>query len=255
MAPENIDPAGDIANLRTLKGDKDPRTIEQMIAEDETAETVLVDDVRETDDANGHEIRFKDGFAIVLKGPRPKVGDEVTLYGGMGYPVYGWALNGEIVEWQTPWERFAKRMAMLAGFDRGHREDFARDKAKLDAKYEALPAPLKARIDRFRRESPSFRIDSEAYEMAAVGDAPKIAKALAAKYGWPTNDDLRVSGGNSEEIKRAVSEFYELGYEEQKAIVPDLEDGHSGNTFGGAVSLAAGLLTGEIAEYEETAHA
>jgi hypothetical protein len=192
-----------------------------------------------------------------VQGAEPKVGDTVRFYGSaqLGGSHHGWALNGEVVEWKTPWERFAERIRWLADYDRRKRENFARSRADLDAKYEALPAPLKARIDRFRRESPTFRVESEAYEMAAVGDAPKIAKALAAKYGWPTNDDLRVSGGNSEEIKRAVSEFYELGYEKQKAIVPDLDPGHSGNTFAGAVHLAAGLLTGEVAEFEETVHA
>lgn len=252
---EQIDPAGDIAQLRALKGDQDPRTIEEMIAADTTAETVTVDEVRATDDQEQHEVHVKDSFAIVLKGPQPKVGDEVTLYGGFGHPIYGWALNGQIVKYETPWERFAERMAMLAGFDRQRREDFARNKAQLDEKYEALPAPLKARIDRFRNESADFRVQSEGYEMAAVGDAPKIARALAEQHGWTLDDDLRVTddGVTRATIKDAVQAFYDLGYEAQKALVPDLEPGHSGNTFGGAVSLAAGLLTGEVAEYEETA--
>ena len=78
-----------------------------------------------------------------------------------------------------------------------------------DAKYEALPDPLKARIDRFRAESESFRVDSEGYEMMAVWDAPKIQKALQPEVD---------AGGKPEDV---IEAFQALSYEEQKAKVPD----------------------------------
>lgn len=244
MSIDKTDQAGDLLTLRELKESDDARTIDEMIAEDENVETFRVKTVAPYGDGE-FSVTFEGGTGIGLNGAEPKVGDTVTLYGRFGHPVYGWALNGKIVEYQTPWERFAKRMAMLAGFDRKARERFAEKKGELDAKYDALPAPLKRRIDRFRSERADFRLD-EAYEMAAVGDAPKIARALARQHDWPIDENLAVTaaGPSSDKIGEAVAAFYDLSYEEQKRLVPDLDDGHSGNTFGGAVSLACALLEG-----------
>lgn len=246
MSTDTTDQAGDIATLEELKAADDPRTIEQIIAEDPNVEDLIVEQVDPVNDGEYYDVRFEGGIGMGLRGREPKPGDRVRLYGRFGFPVYGWALNGELVEYKTLWERFADRMAMLAGFDRQRREAFARDKDELDAKYDALPAPLKARIDRFRAERADFRVESEAYEMAAVGDAPKIARALAAHYDWPLDEDLNVTaaGPPSGVIEEAVEAFYALPYEEQKRIVPDLDPGHSGNTFGGAVILALALLAG-----------
>jgi hypothetical protein len=251
MSIDPQDQAGDIDRLRALKMDADPRTIGEMIADD-SYEIVTVTAVEHGKDG-WHYITTDAGYTTGVQGAEPKAGDTVWIYDdGWGGNRHGWALNGKVIEWHTPWERFAERVRWLADHDRRQREDFARDRGKLDAKYEALPVPLKLRIDRFRRESPSFRVESEAYEMAAVGDAPKIARALATARGWALDDELAVAdvGVSTEDITTAVKAFYDLDYEAQKAMVPDLDEGHSGNTFGGAVSLASGLLTGQIAAYE-----
>lgn len=177
--------------------------------------------------------------------PEPKEGDTIRVYGQLGRPFYGIDLNGVEVFWRTPWERFARRVEMLAGFDREHRERFEQNRDAMDRRYDALPAVLKARIDRFRSERADFRIDSEAYEMAAVGDAPKIARALAGREGWKLDDDLRAPGVPKERIEAVIQSFMDENYERQKELVPDLDEGHSGNTFGGAVRLAYALLAGE----------
>jgi hypothetical protein len=101
----------------------------------------------------------------------------------------------------------------------------------MDERYKALSAPLKARIDRFRAESPDFRIDSEEYEMVACVDADKIA------------DHLRPRVEAGEDPATLVSEFYDLPWDEQLKI--GIDPGHSGNTFGGACSLARALLAGK----------
>lgn len=248
-----IDQAGDVQALRRLKADPDPRTIAEMIATDEF-EIVEVTKVEPGQDGWFY-ITTDAGFGTGVRGAEPKVGDTVWLYnGGVSFGSrHGWALNGTIIEWQTPWERFAERVKWLADYDRRQREDFAQQKEALDAKYEELPVPLKLRIDRFRHESPTFRVQSEGYEMAAVGDAPKIARALADHHGWTLDDDLLLvtdADVSTEQIDQAVKAFYDLGYDEQKAMVPGLDQGHSGNTFGGAVSLARGLLSGAVASFE-----
>ncbi len=42
--------------------------------------------------------------------------------------------------------------------------------------------------------------------------------------------------------KDKIVEFHKMGWGEQKALVPGLDDGHSGNTFGMACKLAITYL-------------
>lgn len=248
------DRAGDIDEFARLKSDDDPRTIEEMIAED-SYEEVIVDKVRSPGEPGGYwDVQWGNGTGTALKPPEGvtiSIGDRIRFYGwgagSIGGKRHGWALNGHLIEWQTPWERFAERVQWLADYDRRKRENFAARKADLDAKYEALPAPLKARIDRFRAARRDFRIDSEAYEMAAVADAPKIARAIARAHGWSLDDELAVTDRqvSATAIEAAVDAFRALSYEQQQRMVPDLDPGHSGNTFGWATRLAYGLLVGE----------
>lgn len=251
---DTTDRAGDLETLRNLKEADDPRTIAEMKADDDNFEEGEVTSV-ERADATGFEVLY-DGstglFVPRIEGkPEPKVGDVIRVYGAFGQPFYGIDLNGVEVFWRTPWERFANRIAMLAGFDRDNRETFAREREAMDRRYDELPPPLKARIDRFRAERADFRIDSEGYEMAAVGDAPKIARALARQEGWALDENLRacrgVVGGEpipEPEVDRVAKAFFDADYTEQRQLVPDLDEGHSGNTFAGACSLAYRLLAG-----------
>lgn len=243
----DYDPAGDVEALRNLKMDQDPRTISEMIEADEFTDVTVV---KATPGDDGWTfIDWKDGDygGTISCGIRAaaKAGDTVRLYGSslLGGSHHGAAVNGELAYWRTPWERFSERVKWLADYDRSKREDFERSKDVLDERVEALPAPLKARIERFRREDPKFRVDSEAYEMAAVGDAPKIARALAAEQGWQLDENLRATAPEPQ-IEAAVKAFHAADYAEQKRRVPDLDEGHSGNTFGAAVSIAYRVLAG-----------
>jgi hypothetical protein len=85
----------------------------------------------------------------------------------------------------------------------------------MDADYDALPDDFKQRIDRFRKNNPDFRVDYEAYEMFCCMEAIKIANACKTVEN--------------------VDKFYKSG---NSKLVPDLSDGHSGNTFGCACLLA-----------------
>jgi hypothetical protein len=233
MTVDATDHAGDIDEFARLKADEDPRTIEEMIADDEYEDVVLTE-VRPPSEPGGYWSVQWGSVGTGLKPPEGvelKVGDTVRMYGGaqLGGSRHGWALNGELVEWQTPWERFAARVKWLAGYDRDKRERFAGQREELDAKYEALSSPMKARIAR----RADFRVDAEAYEMVACVDGDKIAAALRP----------RVEAG--EDPQAVVKEFYDLPWDEQNTLVPGLDQGHSGNTFGGACSLARALLAGE----------
>lgn len=217
-----------------LQESDDARSIEEMISDDRYEEWPI--EKVEVGEDNSYSVTFDRSTGTTLtmpEGKSVKVGDMLRLYpGGFGCMRHGFAINGEVIEWKTPWERFADRVKGLAAYDRRKREDFTKQQAELDRKYEALPAPLKARIDRFRAADPKFRMDAEAYEMAAVWDAPKIAEALRPE----------VDAGEDPEV--VVNRFRDLSFEEQNAKVPGLDQGHSGNTFGGAVMLAYRLLAG-----------
>ena len=198
------DMAGDVRKLAQLKELEDPRTIDEMIADDDY-EVVTVEKVGERRDKGWTTISWDHGVTTGFKipeGVEVKVGDTLWLYGGsmLGQSSHGWALNGKLIEWETPWERFSKRIKWLAQYDRDKRERFAEERAELDRKYEALPD---------RAESESFRVDSEGYEMMAVWDAPKIQKALQPEVD---------AGGKPEDV---IEAFQALSYEEQKAKVPD----------------------------------
>ena len=44
------------------------------------------------------------------------------------------------------------------------------------------------------------------------------------------------------QTKEAIIEFNKKGWDEQKSLVPGLDDGHSGNTFGMAIRFAVAYL-------------
>lgn len=233
-----------MGQFEDLNESRDPRTIEQMVTDDianGNVETVVITDVMEPkayfdDERWMQELTWGSwgGIFDIPKGRRVEVGDEITIFNpDIGYERYGWMLNGEVMQYLTPWERFARRVERLAQHDREKRERFVKQQEKMDADYEALSPPLKARIDRFRNNDPSFRINGEEYELMLCIDADKIAAFLKPKID---------AGAEPQDV---VREFYDLGYEEQRRLIPNLLEGHSGNTFGGACSLAIGLLAGK----------
>jgi hypothetical protein len=258
-----IDQAGDIDEFTRLKADQDPRTIEQMIADDETYD-VVIDKVEEGTD--GWWTVQWDGMGTSVRGAQPAIGDTITFYGREFGERHGWALNGEVVEWKTPWERFAERVAWLADYDRRKREEFGIQQPKLDAAYDALPAPLKARIDRFRAAAPDFRIDSEGYEMFCCTEAAKLAQASRDAVATGADADEVDRFWDTPEMRQAVgawakdepavpeqrwllwawslnSAAYDYDHERQTRVT-GLDGGHSGNTAGGSFSLAFALLEG-----------
>lgn len=158
------------------------------------------------------------GFGLEKKyGIEPKVGDEIELrcYGSR---IDGMKINGLTVFDKTEADIEMERQRHSAKFTLDQIDAFEKNKAALDAKYDALPDHFKRRLDKFRKNNISFRWEYEPYEMSVCVDAVKIAEALKTP----------------EEIKR----FRELDYREQKKLVPGLDDGHSGNSFGMAVRLA-----------------
>lgn len=247
---------------------EDGRTIGEMIAQDPHTEYVVE---RVEPGKDGTTVYLDGSLCTFLAGPPVKAGDTVWIYdggrGGWGSERHGWALNGEIVEWRTPLERVAERLRWLAAHDRKRREQFVEERMKLDADFAGLPTPLKERIERFRVESPDFRVKDESYELFCCVEAAKFANAARdphregkdeAEAFWE-NPDLRAKAGGSVWDERPESaevrwlmwawalntRAYDYDHERQQKVL-GLSDAHSGNTFGGAMHLANALLKGEL---------
>lgn len=199
--------------------------------------------------ADGWTVHTEEGYSFSIdKSQRfdadpPRAGDPITVH-SLGTKVLGVDLRGERLYLKSEREDRLEWLLFRASWRRRRREVFARDRERLDREYEALPDVLRARIDRFRDADPEFRVEAEGYEMAAVADAPKIARAVGADLGEPGPDGYPTDVP-AERAGAAMDEFRDLDYERQRELVPDLNEGHSGNTFGAATGLAYRLLTGQ----------
>jgi len=199
------------------------------------AEYELVGLAKVQERSDSWDVTRTDGWSFgfpKVPGVTPKVGSAVRFYGkGIGATVRGVVVDGNPVYYRTPAEEEQRHQDWCAEQDRQKRARFEESKAKLDVSYDALPRTFQLRIDRFRTANPDFRWKYEPYEMFVCEQAVIIAKALK------TVD--------------AIEAFHSLPWETQKFNVPELSDGHSGNTFGCACHLAKTLLT-EPARIEYT---
>jgi hypothetical protein len=188
-------------------------------ATDQEYEDHVIDAVESTTD--GWAITH-DGLTLSIPrkdGIEPHVGDIARFYGsGLGSVVRGVDINGAEVYYLTPADQELQHRADNAKREAEQIESFLTNKKTLDAQYDALPSVFQKRLDRFRRNNLDFRWRNEAYEMSCCVDAIKIAAAC------PTPD--------------AIKAFYDLPWERQQEMIPDLYDGHSGNSFGMACRLA-----------------
>lgn len=172
------------------------------------------------------ELEIEEGpFLSCLKSgdfiPRP--GMVTKFYGkGFGYPIRGVDIAYQIMYYRTPQEAEEDHKKTCEKQERGKKKNFKKNKKNLDKDYNNLPHLFKQRIDKFRKNNSDFRWKYEAYEMFCCKDAVKIANALKTV----------------DEIQR----WEKLALKEQKKTV-DIDDGHSGNTFQCAVSLACLYLS------------
>lgn len=153
-------------------------------------------------------------------GVKPKIGDELTVHtkGSAFGTIRGMDLNGKKIFYKSDEQLEKERQEWLDENERKKQREFKENKADMDERYENLPECFQKRIDKFRANNDRFRIDYEQYELFCCEEAIKIAESL--------KDVEKVKG------------FGKLKWEQQKQLVPELSDGHSGNTFGAACHLA-----------------
>ena len=182
-------------------------------------ESYILEDVVEFEDR--YELKFNSGTSLGLSkehGVVPKKGNTVELYGGFGHPVRGVIIDGKVAYYRTPEEEQERHKAWVFEKNKKDKEEFEKNKEKLNAQYDALPEVFQKRLDKFRTNNPDFRWEYESYEMFTCTQAVAIAESFK----------------NTEEIEK----WYDMDWDEQKKMVPELSDQHSGNTFGMAVKLA-----------------
>jgi hypothetical protein len=180
-----------------------------------------------TESGNYYELRFDHAMCIGcprVEGIVPKPGDTLRLWGrGFGFTVRGIAINGQIVRYETDAEERDRHARELVESEMGQLAEAENRKAADDARVAALPEVFQRRIQRFRDGNPDFWWKHQSYELFCCEQAVTIAGAMNSPA------DLQA--------------FTKLEWEQQKRIVPGLDDGHSGNTFGMACRLAHWYLT------------
>lgn len=182
---------------------------------------------RVRDEGRGYSIEKADGWSLwceKVEGLTPKPGDSLRIWGrGIGFAVRGIAINGTIVRYETAqeWDDRQTREQSQRDMDRLAEAEAKRETN--DARIAALPEVFQRRIQRFRKGHPDFWWQHQPYELFVCEQAVLIAAAMKHP------DD--------------VPAFAKLDWQQQKMIVPGLDDGHSGNTFGAACRLAYWYLT------------
>lgn len=174
------------------------------------------------------------GFGVTAEEARgkpvPVPGEKVELLGGLGYQIRGIFIGGREYRYVTRVEAEAQRVKWLADYERQKREDFEKNIGDWLRRKNALSGPFYQRIQRFEnKDFVEFWKDSGAYELFTVEQANWLYHLAMTK---PDPVDW-------------INEFYNADWEDQKVMFPDLDEGHSGNTFGGMVYLARRVASGE----------
>lgn len=190
-------------------------------------------------------------------------GDVATVVTVLGSSVVRIALRGREVFNLTDEEFWHQRDREQEEHERKREEDFRRERADLDARFEALPPEFKQRIERFRENNPDFRQQYESYEMFCCTEAVRIARGVERHVGDGAYED-EVAAFWADEEKRKLAAYprdeaweeprsphlrflfwwealgskaYGYDLKREKEVIP-YDDGHSGNTFGAACMLA-----------------
>ncbi|PID52190.1 MAG: hypothetical protein CR972_02800 [Candidatus Moraniibacteriota bacterium] len=195
---------------------------------------------------NTSSITTEDGWSFYLDekwGVSPRIGDIARFYGeGIGRSVRGLDINGVECFYSTKQDYQKQLRTKAEEHEKEMQEQFERDRSNLDERFNKLPHIFQKRIEKFRKNNPDFRWKYEKYELFCCEQAIVIYNAINTKLQQEAKDDgLTVEQYQKKYTMRVKFLFHELSamsFEEQKEVIPELEDNHSGNTFGTAMKLA-----------------
>lgn len=173
---------------------------------------------------------YADGCGIFCPGDlcsqAPAVGETARLYGkGFGYRVRGIVIEGRVYYYLPEAEDQKAQLDERLAAQRERMRELERDRPERDRRRAALPEVFRERLAEYERRNPMWRAEFEPYELSVCEDAVAVAKHC----GEPS----------SPEALRALEAFRALEWQAQKAAIPTLFDGHSGNSWGCALHLAA----------------
>jgi len=186
----------------------------------------VIDAIKSDDALNMWDICVdKSAYMLIPKHATfiPKVGMKAKFYGrGFGYPVRGVVIEDTVMFYRTKEEEETKHKNWVQNKIKEDKARFEKNKDAMDKRFNALPEVFQKRIQRFRDNNSDFRWEYEDYELFTCEEAVKIANAL--------------------KTEEAIVKWKDMDWEDQKKLV-DIDDGHSGNTFGCAVMLAQFYIT------------
>jgi hypothetical protein len=165
--------------------------------------------------------------------PVPEPGQKIVLLGGIGHQIRGIFINDVEYRYITREQAEKERAEWLANYDREKEEAFYANIRDWINRKNALDEPFRKRLDRFAAKGfKEFWKDSGAYELFAVEQANKLYRHATDTLGLSNPEPW-------------LKEFYDSSWESQKIKFPDLDEGHSGNTFGAMVGLAKAVARGQ----------
>ena len=203
---------------------------------DHEVSSIQEDRVTEVD-SSGFMVKFVDGTILFVTDSFercrvPVKGDILRLFGkGFGFVVRGVALVDKAFN-VTGLYRYLSEDEEKAQ----HLQDVAEKKKKQIAEWEAkkvetlekvskLPEPFRSRFDFFMKR-PLWGAEFGFYEVFVMTQAALIAETF--------------------KTSEAIESFHKMSWEKQKVLLPGLDSGHSGNTFGAACTLANLFLTNPL---------
>lgn len=173
-----------------------------------------------------YEVQFDGNYWLSIESPnfKPKAGMKARQYGshGWGGRVRGLVIDGNIIWYRTVKQQENQLLKEKREHDRREKRDARANLAKTNSIIAGFPPEFKARIKRFRQNK-DFWWQFEPYEVGVCVDAIKIAKKL--------------------KTREAIQTFYKADWKVQERLVPGLDKGRSGNSFGMSVVLAEVYVT------------
>lgn len=182
--------------------------------------------------------------------PTPKIGDVMRLYTrGLGHRVNGFSLGDVVYRCETDEEMHNDALLDIINKNKQKEIELQEKLPKLDERFNKLPPEMQARIAKFRRNNPTFRRDFEEMELSlseqalAISaflkkDIDKLVAVAAHLVPSKKNKKAKPPLTRDEIIGKLANDFYNRDFAEQKAMVPEIDAGHSGNSFGCLMKLA-----------------
>lgn len=219
--------------------------------EDDSQFTVhRIDSVARLREGGGWSITNEDGWSLFVPADspvKPEAGMEARFYGkGIGFTVRGLFIDGQKVYYRTEAEQEEEHRKWCLEEERKSKFEFEENRADWDRRVSELPDVFQRRIAKFRKNNPNFRWQYEKYELFCCEQAMVIATALDTRQpDGPLSDDARERNSDQfrEALRATFAAFQDMPWNEQVERVPELSDGHSGNTFGCACRLAYFYIT------------